>query len=366
MQNLIVAAAIIAAAAYSTAAQAAARNPDQLEDAVTFQINPARTGSTTFAAGFNAPLKKSWTFDTGGPVSYALVAGGTVFVVSNGNDLFALNAFTGKRHWEHLLSGGGNTGAYDHGMLFYESEEGDVTALLAKSGKQQWGARVGNFYEPTPPIALNGQVFFGPSLSAFDEVTGELQWTETEGAGGTPSYGDNGLYVGSPSQYFKYRAADGRLLWHNAGCCSGGGGILSAYFRKRVYLVDWAEGNFVLNSRTGEMVGSFPGGAPPTFFDGSNGRAHELVLSDGQLDCLNLGTGNVAWKFSSDQLLGQPIVVNGQPVIGSALGDVFMLDGDNGKTIWSANVGDSIAGLNAGDGMLAVSAGNSVTVYAPE
>lgn len=365
--NWLVGAAILADAIVGPVCAAPLIRADQQEEAVAFQLNPARTGSINFAAGFATPLTKLWSFDTGGPVSYALIAGGYVYVVSSGNDVFALNAFTGKRNWEHLLGGSSNLGAYDNGVLFYDNENGQLTALSAPSGKQLWGAQVPADYSPSAPIAFNGQVFVSPgALSAVDEAKGTVQWTEEiEGTDGSPAYGDGGLYTGGPSQYFKY-GLDGKLIWHNAGCCSGGGGISPVYFGQRVYLTDWAEGNFVLKSRTGAVAGSFPGYTTPAFFVGSSGRSFELAVQYGEVDCLSVRTGNVVWKYVNENLSSYPIVVNGQPVIGTNSGDVYVLSSRRGKPIWSANVGDGISSIAAGDGVLAVSAGNKITVFAPQ
>src|SRR6476659_8279771 len=84
MYRIVSAATLVAGALVAGSAWAAAgSNADQAEESVAYQINPAHSGSVTFAAGFTAPLAKLWSYDTKGAVTYPLVAGGQVFVVSS-------------------------------------------------------------------------------------------------------------------------------------------------------------------------------------------------------------------------------------------------------------------------------------------
>jgi outer membrane protein assembly factor BamB len=253
--------------------------------------------------------------------------------------------------------------------LFFNSGD-QFMALKAKNGKQLWSARTfapkgrvaGN---SAAPIALDGTIYIGGlSVTAYNEKTGAFKWSQhVDATSSQVAYGDGGIYAGGPSQYYKF-AADGSLLWRNSGCCSGGGGIAVNYFRKRVYLVDWAEGNFALRSDNGIAAGSFPGNTPPTFFS-SGKQSFELVISNGKLYCLNTRKGDVAWTFSNKNLSGQPIVINGQPVV-AAGNSFYMLDGATGAQLWANNMGAQITNLNAGDGVLAVETGTKVTAYVPQ
>lgn len=344
----------------------AATGADQSEEATAFQIDASHAGSIAFAAGFSAPLAKLWSFTTGSGASYPLIAEGKVFVLSGGANVFAINAFTGNRLWKHAVSDVSNTGAYDNGRLFLHGFQGQTTALNATNGKQIWSVTLAA-YSATTPIAVAGEVFLaGQSLVALDEATGALKWSRgIEATDGTPAYGDNGVYVGGPAQYYKF-VPDGTPLWHNSGCCEGGGGISPAYFQGRVYLVDWAEGNFTLRASNGAFAGTFPGQMPPTFFIAADGRPRELVVTNGKLYCIKVKTGDVAWSRSDLQLSVPPIAINGQPVVGTSSGLVVMLDGMKGKLLWSDSVGGGVRGLNGGDGVLAVSAGNTVTVFGPQ
>src|SRR5689334_833313 len=91
----------------------------QREYAVSYQINPAHSGSIVFANGFTPPLTKLWSrdFSNGyyGTQTYPLIADGKVFLVAYGNDVYAMNMQTGDTVWEHLFAGAGFQAAYDNG-----------------------------------------------------------------------------------------------------------------------------------------------------------------------------------------------------------------------------------------------------------
>jgi outer membrane protein assembly factor BamB len=73
------------------------------------------------------------------------------------------------------------------------------------------------------------------------------------------------------------------------------------------------------------------------------------------------------WSFANGDLYGQqPIIINGQPIVGTNSGMLYMLDGATGTLLWSANLGAKVNNLNAGDGVLAVSAGTKLIVFGPQ
>lgn len=96
------------------------------QDAVAYQINPAHDGHTSFPAGFSAPLKRAWSRNLGGQVSYPIIANGMVFVtVGNtannpSSELYALDLSTGKIVWQKLIGGpfSWSNATYENGRVF--------------------------------------------------------------------------------------------------------------------------------------------------------------------------------------------------------------------------------------------------------
>ncbi len=366
-------AAILAAGGNMPVAAASAASPAQRgEEAVAIQINVAHSGSANFAGGFAPPLVKLWSSVTGGETSYALVAEGAVFVIASENDVFSYDMATGAKNWEHLLSDSTLGGAYDDGQLYFVNFSGLMTALKSRSGKVVWATQMpGQYAFSSPPVALKGQVFTGGAgsggtLYGVDEKTGHVNWTQSveNGDDSSPAFGNGGLYVSYPCQYYKF-SLSGSSLWHYSGGCEGGGGSTPTYFQKRLYVNDWAEGNFVLDSRSGNIVGTYSGGQMPAFFTIGK-KGYGLTITNGKLYCFDVKSGNTAWSFSAAGLTAMPIVINGQPVVGSSSGSVYMIDGATGTQIWTDKVAGAVTSLSAGEVKLVVVSGDTVTAYAPQ
>jgi outer membrane protein assembly factor BamB len=334
------------------------------EDATTYQINAAHDGHVDFAAGFNAPLVRAWTYDTGDDSgSYPVIGGGMLFFVGNGNDAFAFDLASGSRVWEHLLTGG-NSPAYADGTIVFASTSGAVTALKARTGKQRWSASLNDNGGLSYPVAAQGMVFTaGYTLTALDGKTGATNWSKSlSPSSATVTYGDGGLYVGSGCDYTKY-APNGDLIWSVNGNCSGYEDNV-AYFNKHLYVYDYYQNNPILGTKDGSQTGFFPGSTLPVFYT-SNNHSYELVTSNGKIYCLDLKTGNVVWSFQTSGNYALPIAINGHPIVAS-YSTLYMLDGVSGAPLWSDNVGSEINYMNAGDGALAITTGGKIIVYKPQ
>jgi outer membrane protein assembly factor BamB len=344
------------------------------EDAVAVQINIAHSGSTVFAAGFAPPLTKIWSADLGlgeNMYSHALVAGGAVYVVANGIELFAVDLETGATKWTHALKCCHNSGAYDNGTLFYVNDQGEAVALSAESGTQLWRKRL-NYHEPLPlpPMATGGQLFVGAgqAVYALDETSGHVEWSQSvPGDSSSPAFGDGGVYVEYPCHFYKLSPENGTALWTNSQTCFGGGGDIPAYYDNRVYFGDTDDDPVVADSGSGATVGTYPAHVPPAMFaEPKHGKTRGVTLSNGLLTCWNPKTGKVTWTFTGDgELLGAPIAVNGTVFVGSLDGNLYALDAANGKTVWSDNLGWQIENITAGEGTLIVLSNTSVTAYRP-
>src|SRR5215471_5340079 len=122
---------LVALAAMGGPRQAVAQNM------VAMQVDAAHSGRISFENGFTGPLRRTWSVDLGGPVSYPLVVNGFVYVtVGNnggayGSKLFAISLGTGRTIWEHDIAGTYfiSNAAYDHGRVYVVNDDGVVTAF---------------------------------------------------------------------------------------------------------------------------------------------------------------------------------------------------------------------------------------------
>jgi outer membrane protein assembly factor BamB len=358
------------------AAQAAPADPGgkNADYAVAYQINAAHSGSIKLK-GFNTPLTKLWSVNLGTSLSYALVADNLVIVNGSNDVTYALALGTGKTKWSKT-SGAYLVGpAYDNGSIFLVTAGGLLSALSTKNGAQQWSVQLPYQYSfSSPPTALNGQVFTGGAgeggtLYAVDESSGAVQWTQSvaNGDDSSPAYGDDGIYVSYPCQYYKFNPKSGSQDWNYNGGCDGGGGNTPAYFGGSVYIQDWSSGNYVLNAATGALTGSFgaDNGRTPAFL-GSGKKGYGFSLSQGTLYGWKTSTDTNIWSFVGDgQLSTAAIVINDMVVEGSESGEVYVLDAKSGQQLWSDKTAAGVTSLSAGQDTLIVVSGDIVTAYGP-
>lgn len=349
---------------------------DQSEYAVAYQINTAHSGGINFTSGFSSPLTMVWSENVGASLSYVVVAENMVFANASNGLTYALDLATGATKWSKSTST--NLGpAYDKGSVFIVTSGGLLSALNAKSGKTLWSVQLPYQYSfSSPPMAVEGQVFTGGAGSggnvyAVDEASGNLNWTEgvENGDDSSPAFGDKGIYVSYPCQYYKFDPKSGNTDWHYSGDCEGGGGNTPVYYGDRAYIQDWTSGNYILNAKTGSIVGSFgaDNGDPPAFYKPTGGKALGFSLDSGTLYGWKVATQTNVWSFAGDGGLSTaPIVVNGIVFEGSNSGEVYALDASNGTEEWSDSTGAAVTSLAAGQGTLLVVSGETITDYVPQ
>ena len=153
-------------------------------------------------------MKVAWTFTIpgNGPVEASpIVWDGMVYVTSNKDDVYALDAKTGDLKWKYnpdplqLVGFSRNRGVaiYD-GMVFIAMLNGHLAALDAKTGKVIWDKLTvedqKTSYYTMQPVPYKGKILLGVSngdwggignISAFDPKTGNRlwQWASVPGPG---------------------------------------------------------------------------------------------------------------------------------------------------------------------------------------
>jgi alcohol dehydrogenase (cytochrome c) len=144
-------------------------------------------------------MKVAWTFKLPGndPVETApLVGGGTAYVTSAQDDVFALGAENGELRWQYrpnIVQQVGfprNRGvAIYEGKIFIGMNDGHLAALDAKTGQEIWNRETvedpKTGYYSMAPVPYKGKILIGESngdfggignISAFDPNTGGRIW----------------------------------------------------------------------------------------------------------------------------------------------------------------------------------------------
>jgi outer membrane protein assembly factor BamB len=387
----------------SVQVRCANKNPNDTDIAEAFQQGPHHGGAVD-TAPLVPPLVEKWHKDFNGPVSYPVIAQGKIFVtVANpatgnpGTKLIAYDNVTGATVWSAPIPSSEfwSNATYDKGCIYVVDSDGDVQAINADSGNNQWKVHL-QVPVSSPPIAKQFQVYIGTgdgvSGTVYDirEVNGDIDWSMPVDSGehSAPALSHGFVFVNygcgetyefdyhAPIQYWKATPY--------SSCTDLSGGRTPAFADKKVYVRD-AHGSagYILNQAGGTTAGTFSAGGSALALN--RGFIYQTVA--GGLQKVN-GLGVVKWTFTAGgadtQIDSPPIVANSATVfVGSASGMVYGVNASTGSGVWSASVGvpivpsdeDSVdqplTGLNAGEGILVVPSADSVngiyrlTVFGP-
>src|SRR5207249_8647128 len=137
-----------------------------------------------------APLKKKWSRQLGGAVSYPLIADGRVFVTVAGNGaggygsrLYALDQSTGATVWGPIAISGTyyfSATAYGGGRIYVINFDGLLFAYDAVTGVFDWSTKLPGYGFTAAPTAYKGHVYVGGAgtLYAVAESSGAVRWTD--------------------------------------------------------------------------------------------------------------------------------------------------------------------------------------------
>ena len=284
-------------------------------------------------------LSLKWKFPTAGPiVSSPSMADGIVYVGSADNNLYAVDAASGKLRWKFDTHGDVNSSpAIVDGTVYVLSLDGNLYAVDAATGRQRWsfatqgerrfsaagflGSMPSTEMMPDPwdfylssPAVVDGTVYFGSGdghIYAVDAKSGALRWKYKTGdvVHGSPAVCDGAVYLGSWDTYFyALNAANGDLIWR------------------------FKTGE---DAKTHTMTG----------IQGSAAVAKGTVYfgsRDANLYALNAKTGALEWKFANESswVISSPAVVSGKVYYTTSDSYRFQaLDAHSGKPLYSLPTG---------------------------
>jgi outer membrane protein assembly factor BamB len=368
--KIILVAALLAAAPVVVAQQASAGDP-----ASSYQIDAAHDGQIRFEAPFQAPLKRKWSKDLGGSVSFPVYGAGRVFVtvyLESGPALFALEAKTGKIAWQTNTTGGNP--AYDNGRVFVVDFGGLLQAYNARTGALEWSQQQQDQYAFfDPPTTFGGSVYLtgagsGVTLYAVKGKRGKSLWTQFGPAGDSmPAVGGGNVYVAYPCNDYAFKISGGESQWAYQTGCDGGGGGTPVYFDNRVYINDGID-DVVLDATTGKLVRPFVSEQfLPAFWTPSSGDALGFVVDfSGTLTAFDTVTGNTVWSFAQQGFSTPPLMINDTLMIGDSSGHLLAIDPQTGAQIWQGSASTGPVGMGAGGGILFVPGGNQLSGWVPK
>jgi eukaryotic-like serine/threonine-protein kinase len=227
--------------------------------------------------------------------------------------------------------------AWADGVVYVGSDDGNLYAVDAATGRQRWMHRTRGPVSGSPAVA-GGRVYvtsYDGRLHALDAKTGDLLWKfATEGERRFEAKGLHGMqprhqtfadpfdvYLSSPV------VAEGLVAFG-----SGDG---------RIYAVDAASGSMRWSFQTGDVVH-----ASPAYADG------RLVVGswDGRLYALDMQTGRELWRAQTglDPLMANqqgfqssPAIVDGSVYTGCRDANLYAFDLATGREKWRFPTGMS-------------------------
>jgi len=248
-----------------------------------------------------------------------VIAGSTVFALTQGGAVNAFNTATGATMWTKQLGNVSYTSLLVAGGLLYTSDaSGNVYALNAATGANVWTDALGGVFMFSGTVS-NGVLYIGnqnnAKFYAIDAATGVVKWTSQliDQIYATPAAANGMIYVGcEDDKLHALLPSDGTELWTAQ---------LSANVR-----------------------------ASPAVAYGLVYAASE----DGNLSAFRGNTGQLAWTVSLGHgAHSSPAVVNGVVFIGDDSGRIYAFNALSGGFLWGAATGDQVTSSpTVADGML--------------
>jgi len=322
-------------------------------EATAYQQDAAHDGYQP-GDSFTFPLAQSWqSADLGGTLTYPVVTGGRVFVISNdpttgSGYLWAFDVVSGAKLWGPLdvVDRGHATLAADAGRLFVENSLGFVRALDPATGAELWGEQVRasdlSTIDPANNItAANGAVYVNTwnGVVALDETNGAERWRGFAGyfpyGPSSPAVTADGVYVNGVT---KRNPASGTAIWSTSVAGTGTVAVAGG----RVFTHSPFDTAAQLDATTGSVLTPFNSAAGPAIDLTKVYWLDDAVVSAAdpqQLVATSLASNAKAWTFAGDsQLLTAPIATPSAVFVASATGNVYAVDPATGAQLWTAQV----------------------------
>jgi outer membrane protein assembly factor BamB/predicted Ser/Thr protein kinase len=271
--------------------------------------------------------------------SSPVVVDGVLYVGAYDNNLYALDARTGKFEWKYATEGGiAATPFVWKDRVLIGSEDRLLYAISARTGRIIWTCPTEGRIRSSARVEFE-HAFFGSDdyrLYAVNAHSGRVVW-KFEALGpirSTPIVGDEIVYVGSEDNHlYAIDLQSGSQKWKfrsNRSITSSpalhDGLVVFGSTDWNVYALDERSGWIIWRTRTNQAVISSPRVVEGTVYIGS---------SDGCLYALDATSGRQIWKYDSgSQIVSNPAITENAAYVGTIGGDVISIGIKSGKERW--------------------------------
>ena len=303
-----------------------------------FHRSPTHIGATEL--DMVPPLKQVWSFSTKGPIMGSpVVAEGTVYAGSRDGNLYALEAKRGTEQW-HLRTGDRieSTPAVEGHRVFIGSHDGKVYCADTDNGRRVWQRDLRSPIRSSVTLA-EGRLFVGDRaghVTVLSPETGEQLWqvqTRAE-VSSIPAVSSGVVVVGSwDGSLYAYSAEAGELLWEHTTEAAVASSPAIDY---GVVYCGSDDGHlYSLSLTTGEVYWRVNLGSQ--LRSSASLAADRVVIGcvDGRVVCLSTADGDPVWSVqTAEEVLASPAIAGKFVYIGSKDGALYALALDSGEILW--------------------------------
>lgn len=296
----------------------------------------AAFGTTAFSGG---DVQAVWRFACEDEIrSSPAVHEGVLYVGAYDNNLYAIDAESGKFLWKYATEGGiASSPCVAEERVFFGSADKVLYAVNARTGRISWTCPTQGRVWSSPRFAF-GHVFFGSDdkhLYAANVHSGRVVWMfETEGkVRSSPAIGEDAIYIGCEGGVVYAIDTSGQARWR----FRARRGVTSspAIGEDMIYVGshDWFI--YALDIRSGWPVWRYRTGGPVISSPAVDGGLAFIGSSDGYLYALDAETSRLVWRYDADgQVTSSPAVADGAVYFGSVSGVVYSLDVQTSNLRW--------------------------------
>ncbi len=209
-----------------------------------------------------------WVNDTAlnGYTASAVVANNMVYAIPKDGSFYAFDIRNGNIIWSTLIGKiAESSPAVGEGIIAFGTDNGDIVALDASTGKEKWHYDTGVIEIKSSPVIADGTLFVGSNDGSVYAITtdkGTLKWkySTSSNVESSPSVKNGVVYFGSTdSNFFALDALTGKEKWKfpNSGPVLTGPAISNdiVYFGTRnnfIYALDANSGKMLWKNSTGQ------------------------------------------------------------------------------------------------------------------
>jgi outer membrane protein assembly factor BamB/tRNA A-37 threonylcarbamoyl transferase component Bud32 len=271
-----------------------------------------------------------------------------IYVGCYDNNLYALDAESGKFIWKYPSEGGivSKPAIYENTVIF-GSEDHFLHAVYQRNGKEDWTYPTKGPIRSSPNVA-EGHVFIGSDdtyLHVINAVTGRQAWHVDAGSPirSTAVITNDLIYFGTEAGDFYCLDYSGEVKWRfKAKRAITSSPVIS---KGVVYFASVDTILYALDAKTGWVIWRYRLGKPSI----TTPFIEENLLFTGAIDgliyCFDAGSSKEIWRYTTKhQVTGSPVVYKDSLFCGSVDGNLYCLEYRTGRLRWKFETRGPITG----------------------